>query len=128
MRRLFPCGALFILALPALAQPAADADRIIEWGAAYSYSSDEHLDHQGPAGSVAVHHVDLNALAKLTVSATDSFTYGLSAALTQLDATPGTFLPDRLRAYAGHLSGSRHLTDQWTATLTLRPGLYGDLE
>jgi hypothetical protein len=120
--------ALVLPALVSLGQPAATADRLVDWGAAYSYSSDEDLDRNGPAGSVAVHHVDLNALAKRTVSPTDSFTYGFSAALTQLDATAGTFLPDRLQAYAVHLSGSRRLNEQWTATLTLRPGLYGDLE
>lgn len=131
MRRLFFLIAPASIVLPAFvafAQPSADADRTIEWGAAYSYSSDEDLDRHGPAGSVAVHHVDLNALTKRTVSATDSFTYGLSAALTQLDTTTGTFLPERLQAYAVHLSGSRRLNDRWIATLTLRPGLYGDLE
>lgn len=130
MRRLLSLIAPIAFALPAFvtfAQPPATSAPFIEWGAAYSYSSDENLARHGPAGSVAVHHLDFNALAKRTVSATDSVTYGLSAALTHLDATPGTFLPDRLEAYAVHLSGSRRLTDQWTATLTLRPGLYGDL-
>lgn len=131
MRRLLSLltsAVLLSTASVAFAQPATSADRIIDWGVAYSYSSDEALDRRGPAGSVAVHHVDLNALAKRTLSANDTFTYGFSAAITQLDATTGTFLPDRLQAYAIHLSGSRRLNEQWTATLTLRPGLYGDLE
>ena len=118
-----------LFTLPAFAQqPTPPAGLMIDSEASYSYSSDETFDHAGIPGSVAVHHFDFNALGRHHLSARDSITFGFSAAVTRLDASAGTFLPERLQAFALHLSGSRRLSEQWTATLTLRPGLYGDLE
>lgn len=126
--RFLPFLLASLAVLPAFAQPTATSSSpTVDASASYSYSSDEAFD-RGPAGSVAVHHVELDALAKRPLSATDSLTYGLSASLTRLDATAGAFLPERLQAVALHLSGSRRLSDTWTVTLTLRPGLYGDFE
>lgn len=127
MRLLFA----FLTALatfPAFAQPASGPTSGFDGEASYSYSSDEHLEGAGARGSVAVHQFDFNVLAKSSLSATDTLTYGVSARITDLDLAAGTSLPEHLRAFALHLSGSRRFTDQWTGTLTLRPGLYGDLE
>lgn len=92
----------------------------------YSFSSDESLNRQGPAGSVAVHHTEFNAGGRRTLSASDTLSFGLMAQSSELESSAGTWLPERLNAVAFSLGLSRRLSDRWSASFTVRPGLYGD--
>ena len=94
----------------------------------YGYSGHEDLDRAGPAGSVAVHRSAFSAEGRRLLSSTDTFAYGLQLELHKLDADETTFVPGQLAEATLRLGFSRKLSPAWTASLALRPGLYGDFE
>jgi hypothetical protein len=124
--------ALFSLsAAIACAQPASSTFRpqLLENVAiSYSFSSDENLERNGPAGSVAVHRYELSLSGRHQVSDTDTFGYGIVYANNDLDLAAGTPLPEQLSELSLNLGYTRRFSPQWTAGAYLRPGLYGDFE
>ncbi|WP_438481156.1 DUF6268 family outer membrane beta-barrel protein [Oleiharenicola lentus] len=122
----------FILSIGALvAQPASTTFRpqLLESVAtSYSYSSDESLERNGPAGSVAVHRYELSLSGRAALNDTDLFAYGLAYTTNSLDLAPGTPLPDQLSELSLNLGYTRKFSQQWSGSVFLRPGLYGDLE
>lgn len=119
-----------LAATPLLAQPSATfRPQLLERvSTSYSYSSDESLDRNGAAGSVAVSRYELSLSGRLPLSKTDLFAYGLDYSTNQLDLTAGTPLPDQLSELSLNLGFTRKFSPQWTASAYLRPGFYGDFE
>ena len=96
--------------------------------AEFSFSGDEGLDRAGPAGSVAVRRSALATDRRTTLSPSHTLSYGLQLEVHELDSDSGTLLPERLAEIALRLNFSRRLSSTWSASLFLRPGLYGDFE
>lgn len=95
----------------------------------YSHSSRESLERGGPAGEVGVSRLSFAFTQRPALApGAAGFSYGLAADLHFLDTTPGTPLPEQLNEVAFNLGYTRPLDARWTATLTVRPGLYGDFE
>ncbi len=124
-----------LLALPAsfaVAQPTSIArtDELRQsFSTEYSYSSRESLERAGPAGAVGVNRVSFAFTQRPPLApGAAGFSYGLAADLHFLDTAPGTLLPDQLNEVALNLGYTRPLHPRWTATASLRPGLYGDFE
>ncbi|HTO03219.1 MAG TPA: DUF6268 family outer membrane beta-barrel protein, partial [Opitutus sp.] len=82
----------------------------------------------GPAGSVAVHRSAFTAEGRRSLSSTDTLAYGFQLELHTLDADETTYVPAQLAEVAVRLGFSRKISPTWTASLALRPGLYGDFE
>jgi hypothetical protein len=121
----------FTLSIGALvAQPAATfRPQLLEQvSTSYSYSSDESLERNGPAGSVAVHRYELSLAGRYKVNETDLLAYGLAYTTNQLDLAAGTPLPDQLTELSLNLGYTRRFSDQWSGGAYVRPGLYGDFE
>ena len=130
MKHLFSLLSLLLAVNSSSAQPArANAGAAMKLVTAeYSYSGSESLDRAGPAGGVAVHHSALSAENRRAVSATDTFAFGLEFELNSLDTDPGTPLPQRLVETALSFTLNRQFSPRWNATVSIRPGLYGDFE
>ncbi len=134
MKRLLAGSFLFSATLApfAVAQPTSIArtDELRHtFSSEYSYSSRETLDRGGPAGEVGVNRVSFAFTQRPALApAAAGFSYGLAADLHFLDTTRGTPLPAQLNEVAFNLGYTRPLDSRWTATVTLRPGLYGDFE
>lgn len=131
MKRLL--AALLVLSAPfATAQPASIA-RTEElrqtFVTEYSYSSRESLERAGPAGAVGVNRVSFAFTQRPPLApGAAGFSYGLAADLHFLDASPGASLPDQLNEVALNLGYTRPIDARWTATASLRPGVYGDFD
>jgi hypothetical protein len=122
----FTSSSIYAQPAPAVADsPGAILDSL---AVEYGYSSRESLDRAGPAGSVGVHRSALIAEGRRALSLTDTLAYGLQLELNTLDADATTFVPDQLAEVTMRLGFSRKISPSWTASLSLRPGLYGDLE
>jgi hypothetical protein len=131
-RFLFPLCSLIVAVASSAATPEvppAATERVVEAVTLeYDYSSEEGLEHTGSAGSVAVHRWAFTTKADRTVSSLYTISYGVQIESNQLDATPGTYLPDRLMEVGLRLGISRPLSTNWNANLQLTPGIYGDGE
>ena len=117
-----------IHAQPASSSSSAPESLINSLAVEYGYSGREDLNRAGPAGSVAVHRSAVIAEGRRTLSTTDTLAYGLQLELHTLDADENTFVPAQLSEVTARLGFSRKLSSTWTASLALRPGLYGDFE
>ena len=117
-----------IYAQPAPKGSASPGAMIDSLAVEYGYSGREDLDRAGPAGNVAVHRSAITAEGRRTLSSTDTLAYGLQLELHTLDADETTFVPAQLAEVTARLAFSRKLSSTWTASLALRPGLYGDFE
>ncbi len=123
LRRLLlrPAGLLFSSAT-LLATPPAD------FTGSYSYSGPGSLSRNGPAGEVAVHHVEGDISFSAPVRDSLQFAYGLAGESNELISDGAAVLPGRLAALSLSLGLIRNLDSDWTMAIFARPGFYGDFE
>lgn len=95
----------------------------------YTFSGEVPLERAGTSlGDLSHQSVSARWQSTASLPGGSSLVYGLEAERLWLDVPAGAPVPEKLGSVALLLGYRMPVSDQWSATLTLRPGVYSDFE